>query len=76
MLLPLSGRNIYYDLAGPEQGTVVYLCHALAADSGMWAEQVPPLLAKAIACCASTCAATAAAMRRPGITCRRISRPT
>jgi 3-oxoadipate enol-lactonase len=46
VLLPLAGRNIYYDLAGPEQGPVVTLCHALAADSGMWAEQVPPLLAE------------------------------
>jgi len=46
MLLPLGGRNLYYDLVGPEQGDVVTLCHALAADSGMWAEQVPPLLAE------------------------------
>jgi 3-oxoadipate enol-lactonase len=46
MLLPLSGRTIYYDLVGPEQGAVVCLCHALAADSGMWAEQVPSLLAE------------------------------
>lgn len=46
MLLPLANRKIYYDLAGPEEGAVVTLCHALAADSGMWAEQVPPLLAE------------------------------
>jgi 3-oxoadipate enol-lactonase len=46
MLVPLPGRNLHYDLIGPEQGPVVTLCHALAADSGMWAEQVPPLLAE------------------------------
>lgn len=46
MLLPLAGRRLYYDLVGPGRGPVVTLCHALAADSGMWAEQVPPLLAE------------------------------
>jgi 3-oxoadipate enol-lactonase len=46
MLLPLANHKIHYDLAGPEQAPVVCLCHALAADSGMWAEQVPALLAE------------------------------
>ena len=45
MLLPLVGRNIAYDLVGPENGPVVAFSHSLAADSGMWAEQVPALVA-------------------------------
>ena len=45
MLLPLDGRNIAYDLVGPETGPVVCMTHSLASDAGMWTEQVPPLLA-------------------------------
>jgi 3-oxoadipate enol-lactonase len=45
MLLPLDGRNIAYDLIGPETGPVVCMTHSLASDGGMWTEQVPPLLA-------------------------------
>lgn len=45
MLLPLQGRNIYYDLVGAETGPTVCFAHSLAADSGMWAEQLPVLLA-------------------------------
>ena len=45
MLLPLQGRNICYDLIGPESGQVVAFSHSLAADLGMWAEQVPALAA-------------------------------
>ena len=44
MLLPLPGRRLYYDLAGPENGPVVCITHSLASDGGSWAEQVPPLL--------------------------------
>src|SRR5258705_9184106 len=44
MLLPLPGRRLYYDLAGPEAGPVVCITHSLASDGGSWAEQVPPLL--------------------------------
>jgi 3-oxoadipate enol-lactonase len=44
MLINLAGRRIYYDLAGPEKGQVVCFAHSLASDSGMWAEQVLPLL--------------------------------
>jgi 3-oxoadipate enol-lactonase len=44
MLLPLNGRNIYYDLVGPEGGPVACFGHSLAADGGMWAEQVPALV--------------------------------
>ena len=45
MLLPLKGRTACYDLVGPEQGEVVVFAHSLAADGGMWTEQMPPLLA-------------------------------
>ena len=44
MLLPLNGRRIYYDLAGPEAGPVLCITHSLASDSGMWGEQMAPLL--------------------------------
>jgi 3-oxoadipate enol-lactonase len=45
MLINLAGRRLYYDLTGPENGQVVCFTHSLASDSGMWAEQLPPLLA-------------------------------
>lgn len=45
MLLPLGDRHIHYDLLGPADAPVVCLAHALSADGGVWAEQVPPLLA-------------------------------
>jgi 3-oxoadipate enol-lactonase len=44
MLLPLAGRRLYFDLAGPEDGPVVCITHSLASDGGSWAEQVPALL--------------------------------
>jgi len=45
MLLPLKGRNLYYDIVGPDSGQAVAFSHSLAADLGMWAEQVPALTA-------------------------------
>jgi 3-oxoadipate enol-lactonase len=45
MLLPLTDRNLCYDLVGLETGPVVAFSHSLAADLGMWAEQVPALAA-------------------------------
>ncbi|AJZ56598.1 alpha/beta hydrolase family protein [Paraburkholderia fungorum] len=45
MLLPLVDRTISYDFVGPEDGPVVMFMHSLAADMGLWAEQVPALLA-------------------------------
>ncbi|MGH7156490.1 MAG: alpha/beta fold hydrolase [Acetobacteraceae bacterium] len=44
MLLSLNGRRIHYDLAGPDDGPTVCFTHSLAADGGMWAEQLSPLL--------------------------------
>jgi 3-oxoadipate enol-lactonase len=44
MLFSLTGRRLYYELVGPEDGPVVCITHSLASDSGMWAEQMPPLL--------------------------------
>ena len=45
MLINLKDRKLYYDLIGPEDGPVVFFAHSLSSDGGMWAEQVPPLLA-------------------------------
>ena len=45
MLLALDGRHLHYELIGPANGRTVLLAHALAADSGMWAEQMPAILA-------------------------------
>jgi 3-oxoadipate enol-lactonase len=44
MLLSLIGHRLYYDLVGPEDAPVVCITHSLASDSGMWSEQMPPLL--------------------------------
>src|SRR6266404_8271684 len=45
MLLPLSGRRLYYDLTGPEDAPTICITHSLASDGGSWSEQVPALLA-------------------------------
>jgi 3-oxoadipate enol-lactonase len=45
MLINLAGRRLYYDLMGPETAPVVCFAHSLASDGGMWAEQMPPLMA-------------------------------
>jgi 3-oxoadipate enol-lactonase len=45
MLVNIAGRDLRYDIVGPEAAPVVCLAHALSSDSGIWAEQVPPLLA-------------------------------
>jgi 3-oxoadipate enol-lactonase len=44
MLLPLAGRNIAYDLLGPQDAPTICITHSLASDGGSWAEQVPALL--------------------------------
>jgi 3-oxoadipate enol-lactonase len=45
MLINLKDRKLYYDLMGPDDGPTVCFTHSLSSDGGMWAEQVPPLLA-------------------------------
>lgn len=45
MLLNISGRRIHFDLLGPDEAPLVCLAHSLSSDGGIWAEQVPPLLA-------------------------------
>lgn len=45
MLIKAGNRRIHYDLAGPDGGPVVCFLHSLSSDGGMWAEQLPPLLA-------------------------------
>ena len=45
MFLILGKRRLHYDLLGEGARTVCFV-HALAADSGMWAEQVPAVLAR------------------------------
>ena len=44
MLLSLDNRKIYFDLAGPQNAPVVCFTHSLNSDSGMWVEQMVPLL--------------------------------
>ena len=44
MLLNLGARRVCYDLIGPEDGRTVVFAHALAADNGMWVEQIPALI--------------------------------
>ena len=44
MLIDLNGRQVYYDLNGPENAQVICCTHSLSSDSGMWAEQLPLLL--------------------------------
>ncbi len=45
MLVNIDGRNLRYDVLGDEAAPVVCLAHCLSFDSGVWAEQVSPLLA-------------------------------
>lgn len=40
----LTEAGLHYDLIGPRDGRVVCLVHSLAADTGMWREQMLPLL--------------------------------
>jgi len=45
MLLSHNNHRLYFDLAGPRNAPVVCFTHSLAADGGMWNEQLVPLLA-------------------------------
>lgn len=44
MLVDIGGRTLRYDIVGDEGAAVVCLAHCLSFDSGVWAEQVEPLL--------------------------------
>jgi 3-oxoadipate enol-lactonase len=46
MLIMAGGRRIRFDIVGPAGAPVVCMCHSLSSDSGVWAEQVGPLLAQ------------------------------
>ena len=45
MLIDAGNRRQHFDLLGPDDAPAVCLAHSLSSDSGIWAEQVPPLLA-------------------------------
>jgi 3-oxoadipate enol-lactonase len=45
MLIKIDNRVVHYDLVGDEGAPVVVMTHCLHSDSGIWAEQVPALLA-------------------------------
>jgi 3-oxoadipate enol-lactonase len=45
VLIDAGRRRIYCDLVGGEDRPVVCLAHALSADGGIWADQLPALLA-------------------------------
>ena len=44
MLVKSASHRIHYDLVGSDSGKVVCFIHALCADGGMWADQVPALV--------------------------------
>jgi 3-oxoadipate enol-lactonase len=44
MLISLNGLRVYFDLAGPQNAPTVCFTHSLNSDSGMWVEQMVPLL--------------------------------
>ena len=46
MLITTGNRRIHYDLVGPQDGPVLCMAHSLSSDSGVWSEQLPPLLAE------------------------------
>jgi len=45
MLVTVAKRRVHYDVLGEDDAPVVVLAHSLAADGGMWSEQIPALLA-------------------------------
>ncbi len=44
MNLRLGNRRIHFDVAGPPQAPLVCFAHSLSSDSGVWSEQLAPLL--------------------------------
>lgn len=45
MLFTVAGRKVHFDFVGAPQDPVVCMAHSLSSDGGVWAEQVPALLA-------------------------------
>jgi len=45
MILNIDNRRIYYDLSGDPGAPTLTITHSLSSDGGMWAEQMPALLA-------------------------------
>ena len=45
MILNIDNRRIYYDLSGDAGAPILTITHSLSSDGGMWAEQMPVLLA-------------------------------
>jgi 3-oxoadipate enol-lactonase len=46
MIATIGGHEIHYDIAGAAGAPVVCLAHSLSADSGIWSDQLPALLAE------------------------------
>src|SRR5215475_6700668 len=46
MLIQPDPHRIHYDLIGPAAGPVACFAHSLSSDSGIWSEQLPPLIAR------------------------------
>ena len=46
MLEASGGYRCHFDLLGPPDAPLVCLAHSLSSESGIWAEQVPPLLSR------------------------------
>ncbi len=46
MIIRTGHRRIHYDLIGPSGGPVACFAHSLSSDSGVWSEQLPPLVAQ------------------------------
>src|SRR5262249_28745263 len=46
MIIRAGQRRIHCDLIGPSGGPVACFAHSLSSDSGIWSEQLPPLLAQ------------------------------
>ena len=44
MLLRIADRRVHFDMTGPDGAPVVLLAHCLSGDTGVWSEQVAPLV--------------------------------
>jgi 3-oxoadipate enol-lactonase len=45
MLIQIDKRVVHYDLIGADNDPIVCMTHCLSSDGGVWAEQIPVLLA-------------------------------